>query len=87
MGKKSGSGFNNPDHISESLKTIFGVKLLKFSDADPGSGMEKVRIRDNHFGSATLESKETKMSTDIIYFIPLSCFESPFFELRGYASK
>jgi hypothetical protein len=30
MGKKSGSGMNNPDHISESLKTIFWVKILKF---------------------------------------------------------
>jgi hypothetical protein len=39
------------DHISESLKTIFWVKILKFFDADadpgfrncfdPGSGMEK----------------------------------------------
>jgi hypothetical protein len=27
---------NNPDHISESLKTIFGVKISKFFDADPG---------------------------------------------------
>ncbi len=32
---------NNPDHITESLKTIFGVKILKFFDADLGSGMEK----------------------------------------------
>jgi hypothetical protein len=23
MGKRSGSGMNNPDHISESLETIF----------------------------------------------------------------
>jgi hypothetical protein len=48
MGKKlgSGSGMNNPDHISESLETIFWVKILKFFDADPGSGMEKIRIRD-----------------------------------------
>jgi hypothetical protein len=38
MGKKSGSKMNNPDHISESLETIFGVKILKFFkffDADP----------------------------------------------------
>jgi len=27
---------NNPDHISESLETIFWVKLLKFFDAAPG---------------------------------------------------
>jgi hypothetical protein len=45
MGKKSGSGMNNPDHISESLKTIFWVKILQFF-ADPGSWMEKIRIRD-----------------------------------------
>jgi hypothetical protein len=37
MGKKlSGSGMNN-DHISESLKTNFWVKILKFFNADPGS--------------------------------------------------
>jgi hypothetical protein len=41
MGKKSGSGseMNNPDHISESLETIFGIKILKFFDADPGFGI------------------------------------------------
>jgi hypothetical protein len=47
----SGSGMNNPDHISESLETIFWVKIVKFFYADPGwikfgSGMEKIRIRD-----------------------------------------
>jgi hypothetical protein len=45
---------NNPDHISESLETIFWVKVLKFFDADPLSGMEKIRIRDKHPESATL---------------------------------
>jgi hypothetical protein len=63
-----------PDHISESLETIFlgGSKILKFFDADadpesgiflslvPGSGMEKVGfgIRDKHPGSATLVSRD-----------------------------
>jgi hypothetical protein len=28
---------NIPDHISESLETILGLKILKFFDADPGS--------------------------------------------------
>jgi hypothetical protein len=48
----SGSGIKIPDHISdsESLETIFWVKILKFFDAeanpDPGSGMEKIRIQD-----------------------------------------
>ncbi len=61
MSKKSGSGsgMNNPDHISESLETSFGVKILNFFYGDPGwkkfgSGMEKIRIRDKHPGSATL---------------------------------
>jgi hypothetical protein len=37
MGKKSrtGSGMNIRDHISESLVTIFWVKILKFFDVDP----------------------------------------------------
>jgi hypothetical protein len=48
----SGSGMNNPNHISESFH--FGGKLLKFFDAYPGTGMEKNRIRDKHPGSATL---------------------------------
>jgi hypothetical protein len=42
----SESGMNNLDHISESLETIYWVKILKFFDADPGSEMEKIRIRD-----------------------------------------
>jgi hypothetical protein len=49
MRKKSGSGsgMNNPDHISESLETIFWIKILKFFDADTGFlGMEKILIRD-----------------------------------------
>jgi hypothetical protein len=46
MGKKSGSGMNNPDHISESLETIFWLTIFKFFDADLGSGMEKIRIQD-----------------------------------------
>jgi hypothetical protein len=53
MGKKSrsgsGLGMIIPDHISESLKTILLVKILKFFDADAhpdlGSGMEKILIR------------------------------------------
>jgi hypothetical protein len=41
MGKKSksGSGLNIPDHNSESLVTVFGLKLLTFFDVDPGSGI------------------------------------------------
>ena len=56
MGKKSGSGsgMDNPDHISESLETIFGLKILKFFDADPGWKKVECGIRDEHLGSATL---------------------------------
>jgi hypothetical protein len=47
MGKKSGSGFGmNNNHISENLETIFWVKILQFFDADPGSGMGKILVRD-----------------------------------------
>jgi hypothetical protein len=51
MGKKSGSGMNNPDHVSQSLESMFLGKKLKFFDADPGSGsgMEKSRIRDTRW--------------------------------------
>ncbi len=36
---------------SESLETIFWVKLLKFFDTDLGSGMEKTSVADPcHFG-------------------------------------
>jgi hypothetical protein len=34
------------EHISESLETIFWVKMPKFFDEVPGSGMEKIRIQD-----------------------------------------
>jgi hypothetical protein len=58
---------NIPDHISESLETIFGFKILKFFDGsgmrnlfDPGSGIQDPGwktfgsgIRDKHPGSAT----------------------------------
>jgi hypothetical protein len=58
----------HPDHFSESLETIFGLKIIYILDADPdpgsgifltvdlGSGMEKFGpgSRDTHPGSATL---------------------------------
>jgi hypothetical protein len=59
-------GMNIPDHISESLETIFWVKILEFFDADaardPGifvirdPGWKKFGsgIRNKHPGSATL---------------------------------
>jgi hypothetical protein len=43
MGKKTGSGMSNPNYFSESLTNFLC-----------GSGMEKIRIRDIHPGSATL---------------------------------
>jgi hypothetical protein len=46
MGKKSGSGsgMNKPIHISVSLETIFWLEILEFFNADPGSGIKKIRI-------------------------------------------
>ncbi len=57
-GKKSGSGSwkYNPDHISESLETIFRVKILKFFVADPGWKKKfETWIRDKNLESATLK--------------------------------
>ncbi len=39
-----GSGMKNPDHISESLETIFWVTLTRIRN--PGSVMEKIQIWD-----------------------------------------
>jgi hypothetical protein len=50
---------NNPDHIFESLETIFWVKILKFLIADPGSETDKIRIQDgknSDLPPATLEN-------------------------------
>ncbi len=56
---------NNPDHNSDSLETIFWVKIFKFFDAYPGwknfwirdHGWKKFGfgIRDKHPESATLD--------------------------------
>jgi hypothetical protein len=54
MGRKSASGFGIRDEqpgsdfleLRNLFFVFFGVKILKFFDADPGSGMETVRIRD-----------------------------------------
>jgi hypothetical protein len=39
---------SNPkkSYFLELRNPSFWVKILKFFDADPGSGMEKIRIRD-----------------------------------------
>jgi hypothetical protein len=36
MGKNSGSKMNIPDNFSETLETVFGLKMLKFFDEDLG---------------------------------------------------
>ncbi len=52
MGKKSesGSGMNKPNHISESLETIFWVEILKLYDADPESGMKTLEFSKDETG-------------------------------------
>jgi hypothetical protein len=92
MGKKSGSGsgMNHPDHIYETLETIFWVQILKFFDADPGSGVEIIRsgIRDGK--NSYPVSGETSQSRKLILFIviriqhfPLKCRYFPRVEFRG----
>ncbi len=53
---------NIQDNFSESLETVFWVKIFRFFDADLdlGSGMEKFRsgIRYIHPGSATLDVRK-----------------------------
>jgi hypothetical protein len=76
------SGMNNPVHNSEGLETIFWVKILKFSYADPdlgfgifltldpGIGMENIRIRDKkHPGSATLSFQIPKYGWIVLVFL------------------
>jgi hypothetical protein len=54
MGRKSASGsgirYEQPGSYFLELRThffgFFGVKILIFFDADPGSRMETIRIRD-----------------------------------------
>jgi hypothetical protein len=48
MGKKSrsGSGMNILNHISESLETIFGVKILIFFDVDADANPRSVILFD-----------------------------------------
>ncbi len=45
---------NNPDHISESLETVFWAKIFKFFDADPGSWMEKFGVSAPSFNMCGL---------------------------------
>ncbi len=60
---------NIQDHISESSKQFFGLKILEFfdADADPGifltldPGWKKIRIRDNHPSSATLDTSKQRL--------------------------
>jgi hypothetical protein len=48
-----------PDHIAESLETNFWVKILKFFDADQGSGMKKFGSGMEKFGSGIREGKNS----------------------------
>jgi hypothetical protein len=52
MDKKSGSGSGIRNEQPGAWKPFFGVKILKFFDADPGSGMEK-------FGSKIWDGKKS----------------------------
>jgi hypothetical protein len=60
MGKisGSGSGMNNPDHISESLKNFFGLKYLNSFMWIRGPGLNK-------FGSGIRDGKKSDPGTGI----------------------
>jgi hypothetical protein len=82
MGRKSASGSGIRDEqpgsyfleLRNNFVVFFGVKILKFFDEDPGSGMETVRIRDGkrrirdkYPGSATL--RPTEGFTNVPYML------------------
>ncbi len=69
-GRKSASGSGIRDEqpgsyfleLRNHFFAFFGVKILKFFDEDPGSGMETVRIRDlgwRQFGSGIRDGKKS----------------------------
>jgi hypothetical protein len=72
MGKNpdTGSGMNIPDHFSESLKPVFGLKILKFfvTDPDPGCGVRNLF----NPGSGMME----KFGSGILPIRRLSCDSS-----------
>jgi aminoglycoside/choline kinase family phosphotransferase len=71
MGKKTKIRIRDehPGSYFRELKTIFWVKILEFfdADADPGIfltldlGWKKIRIRDNHPSSATLDTSKQRL--------------------------
>jgi hypothetical protein len=68
----SGSGMNIPDHISESLETIFWVKILKFVDPDRGSRIFLTRSPGwENFGSG-INSPDPQHSYNFTS-IPTTC--------------
>ncbi len=62
---------NNPDHIFLELRNHFfaflGVKILKFFDEDPGSGMEQ-------FGCGIRDGKKSDPGSGINIPDPQHCF-------------
>ncbi len=69
---------NNPDHISESLETIFWVKIMKYFDADPdpGSGiflllyveLETTLTCSDNFALSQLLNSSQKTLTKVVGF-------------------
>jgi hypothetical protein len=75
MGRKSAfeSGIRDeqPGSYFLELRNDFfgflGVKILKFFDADPGSGMETVRIRDGKKSDPGKTSRIRNTAPDVIF--------------------
>jgi hypothetical protein len=49
---------NIPEHISESLETIFGFKILKFFDADADSGSGIIFVMYSQWADFFLSQKQ-----------------------------
>jgi hypothetical protein len=78
---------NTPDHISESLKTIVRVKILKFFKFKFGFGMEKIRIRDKHPRSATQNISFLLSHTINELILVVTTWQRIFFNGNGSAPK
>jgi hypothetical protein len=75
MGKMSGSGIRHEQpgsYFLELRNRFFGFKYFNSfmrirdgNNSDPGSGIEKSRIRDKHPGAATLQEKSSSLKENI----------------------
>jgi hypothetical protein len=65
----SGSGMNIPDHISESLETIFWVKTLELFDEDPDPGTRVCLTLDPGWKNSDPDPQHCLRVRYFLYFV------------------